>query len=204
MSEMEELERKAKDGDAEAMFQLGNAYAFGKGVQCSLDMTLYWLKCAAFAGHKDAKEVLKEVGVYRLPFGFTDICDWTAKNQNLMFSIVVILFLLQLLVFAVISPSKDACFNRLMVPMVSWFLMFMLFGCGMCNIEYHRKKGIKDLMDFLSRYKTCALYLIINYFVLWFWAIGAIYDSSCMIGMIIAIGIPFLIFSWFKFLKNCD
>lgn len=37
MSEMEELERKANSGDAEAAFQLGKAYAFGHGVELSIE-----------------------------------------------------------------------------------------------------------------------------------------------------------------------
>ena len=62
MSEMEELERKANSGDAEAAFQLGKAYAFGHGVELSLDKALFWLTNAAQVGHPTAALVLKDVG----------------------------------------------------------------------------------------------------------------------------------------------
>ena len=63
MSELEELETKANSGDADAMFQLGVAYAFGRGVVINLDEALHWLKKAAWLGHKDAMCVLNEVGI---------------------------------------------------------------------------------------------------------------------------------------------
>lgn len=62
MSEMEELEKKANAGDAEAAFQLGKAYAFGNGVDLSLDKALFWLTNAAQVGHLTAALVLKDVG----------------------------------------------------------------------------------------------------------------------------------------------
>ena len=43
MSEVEALENKAKNGDAEAMYQLGKAYAFGDGVDMDPKEALYWL-----------------------------------------------------------------------------------------------------------------------------------------------------------------
>lgn len=62
MSEVEALENKAKNGDAEAMYQLGTMYAFGLGVPRDLDKALHWLKKAAEQGYSEAGLVLQDVG----------------------------------------------------------------------------------------------------------------------------------------------
>lgn len=77
MSEVEALENKAKNGDAEAMYQLGKAYAFGDGVDLNLDKALFWLTNAAQAGHPTAALVLKDVG--RMPSVIGDKLNSTSN-----------------------------------------------------------------------------------------------------------------------------
>ena len=62
MSEIEELERNANAEDAEAMFQLGVVYSFGRGAELNLEKALHWLKKAAKAGHSTAEMVLQDIG----------------------------------------------------------------------------------------------------------------------------------------------
>ena len=81
MSEMEELERKANSGDAEAAFQLGKAYAFGHGVELSLDKALFWLTNAAQVGHPTAALVLKDVGYMASDLGGKS--NLTSKPSNI-------------------------------------------------------------------------------------------------------------------------
>ena len=61
MSELEELETKANSGDADAMFQLGVSYAFGRGAELDLKKALDWLNKAAQAGHPTAGLVLQDI-----------------------------------------------------------------------------------------------------------------------------------------------
>jgi hypothetical protein len=46
-AQLEEIQLKAKDGDAEAQFHLGALYANGRGVKFDLDEANHWLKKAA-------------------------------------------------------------------------------------------------------------------------------------------------------------
>ena len=62
MSEIEELERNAYAEDAEAMFQRGVVYSFGRGAELNLEKALHWLKKAAKAGHTMAGLVLQDIG----------------------------------------------------------------------------------------------------------------------------------------------
>ena len=68
---------EATNGDVEAMFRLGRAYAFGDGVDLNLDKALCWLTNAAQAGHPTAALVLKDVG--RMPSVIGDKLNSTSN-----------------------------------------------------------------------------------------------------------------------------
>ena len=61
MIDIEELRKNANAGDAEAMYWLGKAYAFGDGVDMDPKEALYWLKASADAGYDDAKAVIGDI-----------------------------------------------------------------------------------------------------------------------------------------------
>lgn len=61
MIAIEELRKNANAGDAEAMYWLGKAYAFGDGVDMDPKEALYWLKASADAGYDDAKAVIGDI-----------------------------------------------------------------------------------------------------------------------------------------------
>ena len=84
MSDIEELEKKSNAGDAEAMFQLGVAYAFGNEVDISLDKTLFWLKNAAQVGHSTAAIVLKEVGLMPSALGDNHTEEGLVKSRDMV------------------------------------------------------------------------------------------------------------------------
>lgn len=52
------LDRSAKGGDAEAMYLLSQSYAFGTGVEPSLEKARFWLKKASDAGYQQAGKTL--------------------------------------------------------------------------------------------------------------------------------------------------
>lgn len=55
------LRQAAEQGNADAMFELGNAYSAGEGVDFSLPQAKYWWEKAANAGHQDAAALLKHL-----------------------------------------------------------------------------------------------------------------------------------------------
>lgn len=61
MIDIEELRKNANAGDAEAMYWLGKAYAFGDGVDMDPKEALCWLKASADAGYDDAKAVIGDI-----------------------------------------------------------------------------------------------------------------------------------------------
>ncbi len=61
MKKIEKLEKLAADGDVESMFQLGVAYAFGRGAKLNREKALHWLKKAADGGHSVAMQVFNKI-----------------------------------------------------------------------------------------------------------------------------------------------
>lgn len=57
------LQERAEKGDAEAQYELGNVFYFGKGVPVDLAKANQWYRKAADSGHRYAEEAL--------PFGET-------------------------------------------------------------------------------------------------------------------------------------
>ena len=53
--EFEELKKNAEQGDADAQYNLGNAYLNGNGVEKDLEEAAKWFKKAADRGHKEAR-----------------------------------------------------------------------------------------------------------------------------------------------------
>lgn len=51
-----ELEKRAKDGDAEAQFRIGNCYLLGGQVDRNIDKAAEWLLKSMLQGHEEAKE----------------------------------------------------------------------------------------------------------------------------------------------------
>ena len=60
-----ELEQRAENGDARAMFELSQCYRFGKGVEKSMRLANQWVICAAEAGYAEA---ISFCGEFRLSF----------------------------------------------------------------------------------------------------------------------------------------
>ncbi len=60
-----ELEQRAENGDARAMFELSQCYRYGKGVEKSMRLANQWLIRAAEAGYAEAISFCDEMG---LPF----------------------------------------------------------------------------------------------------------------------------------------
>ena len=81
MSELEELETKANSGDADAMFQLGVSYAFGRGAELDLKKALDWLTKAAGGGHLVALRVLEDVFPPRLEAWVSDSSNMIVKKE---------------------------------------------------------------------------------------------------------------------------
>ena len=59
-----ELLKRAKDGDAEAQFALGDAYLSGNGVDQSDAEGLKWYRLAAEQGNVDAQGVICSIGLF--------------------------------------------------------------------------------------------------------------------------------------------
>ena len=63
MGNIDEIREKAKGGDAEAQYQLGNCYACGRGVAEDQVEAVNWYRKAAEHGDVHAKSYLKEICV---------------------------------------------------------------------------------------------------------------------------------------------
>ena len=57
-AEIAETKAKAEAGDADAQFSLGNAYAYGRGVEQDLEEAMKWYRKAAEQGNADAQNKL--------------------------------------------------------------------------------------------------------------------------------------------------
>ena len=62
-----ELEQRAENGDARAMFELSQCYRFGKGVEKSMRLANQWVIRAAEAGHAEAISFCDEMGLQFTP-----------------------------------------------------------------------------------------------------------------------------------------
>ena len=60
-----ELEQRAENGNAQAMYELSQCYRFGKGVEKSMRLANQWVIRAAEAGYAEAISFCDEMG---LPF----------------------------------------------------------------------------------------------------------------------------------------
>ena len=58
-----ELEQRAENGNARAMFELSQCYRFGKGVEKSMRLANQWVIRAAEAGHAEAISFCDEMGL---------------------------------------------------------------------------------------------------------------------------------------------
>ena len=62
-----ELEQRAENGNARAMFELSQCYRFGKGVEKSIRLANQWVIRAAEAGHAEAISFCDEMGLQFTP-----------------------------------------------------------------------------------------------------------------------------------------
>ena len=62
-----ELEQRAENGNAQAMFELSQCYRFGKGVEKSIRLANQWVIRAAEAGHAEAISFCDEMGLQFTP-----------------------------------------------------------------------------------------------------------------------------------------
>ena len=58
---MEELIKRAEQGDAEAQLELAKSYHSGEGLEENQELALYWLKKAYEGGKEAAFDVIKEI-----------------------------------------------------------------------------------------------------------------------------------------------
>ena len=83
--EIEELRKRAENGDADAQYELGDKYFRGKGVGQSDADTFHWWCEAAINGHKRAQGIINDwiLGKFNVP-GPEDIERWkkAAKQGN--------------------------------------------------------------------------------------------------------------------------
>ena len=56
---MEELIKRAEQGDAEAQLELAKSYHSGEGIEENQELALYWLKNAALQENVDAQFLMK-------------------------------------------------------------------------------------------------------------------------------------------------
>jgi TPR repeat protein len=92
------LKERAEKGDAEAQYQLGNVYYFGKGVAVDHDKANEWYQKAADNDHRYAERAL--------PFGETlsrKMARWSKKSPVNMVVLYIIIF--GALAVAVITPT---------------------------------------------------------------------------------------------------
>ena len=62
-----ELEQRAENGNAQAMYELSQCYRFGKGVEKSMRLANQWVICAAEAGYAEAISFCDEMGLQFTP-----------------------------------------------------------------------------------------------------------------------------------------
>ena len=58
---MEELIKRAEQGDAEAQLELAKSYHSGEGIEENQELAMYWLKKAYEGGKEAAFDVIKEI-----------------------------------------------------------------------------------------------------------------------------------------------
>ena len=62
-----ELEQRAENGNAQAMYELSQCYRFGKGVEKSMRLANQWVIRAAEAGYAEAISFCDEMGLQFTP-----------------------------------------------------------------------------------------------------------------------------------------
>lgn len=95
------LQEKAESGDAEAQYELGNVFYFGKGVPVDLAKANEWYRKAADNGHRYAERAL--------PFGETlsrKTTRWSKKSPVNM--VVFYIVILGALAIAVLTPTPGS------------------------------------------------------------------------------------------------
>ncbi len=60
--DVNELQKKAEQGDAAAQYNLGVCYSNGQGVPKDIDKVVEWYQKAAVQGDEGAKSALKRLG----------------------------------------------------------------------------------------------------------------------------------------------
>lgn len=60
---IESLQTLAEQGDVEAMYQIGNCYQNGEGVEQDIEKAVEWWQRAAKEGHKKASELVKKINL---------------------------------------------------------------------------------------------------------------------------------------------
>ena len=95
------LKERAEKGDAEAQYELGNVYYFGKGVAVDHDKANEWYQKAADNGHRYAERAL--------PFGETlsrKMARWSKKSPVNMVVLYIVIF--GVLAVAVLTPTPGS------------------------------------------------------------------------------------------------
>lgn len=59
----ESLKKCAEQGDAEALYQIGNCYQNGEGVEPDIEKAIEWWQKAAEQGHKKASELIQKLSL---------------------------------------------------------------------------------------------------------------------------------------------
>ena len=60
---IETLKNAAEQGDAEALYQLGNCYQNGEGVEQDIEKAIEWWLKAADLGHEKASELIQKLSL---------------------------------------------------------------------------------------------------------------------------------------------
>ncbi|MBQ6780847.1 MAG: SEL1-like repeat protein [Treponema sp.] len=60
---IESLKKSAEQGDAEALYQLGNCYQNGEGVEQDIKKAVEWWLKAADLGHEKASELIQKINL---------------------------------------------------------------------------------------------------------------------------------------------
>ena len=60
---IESLQNLAKEGDAEALYQLGNCYQNGEGVAPDIEKAIEWWLKASDLGHEKASELIQKINL---------------------------------------------------------------------------------------------------------------------------------------------
>ena len=61
--DFESLKSAAEQGDAEAMYQIGNCYQYGDGVELDIEKAVEWWLRASDHGHEKASELIRKIDI---------------------------------------------------------------------------------------------------------------------------------------------